>query len=151
MAAIEIGDVVAIRSNLGDNFLGVVVGVGDIVGDEDDAEVGSYGEGAGEQAEDRVGMGAGGDVEVFGRKAEEDIADTAAELVDIVAAVCSMTAGVIVIRLWKPGRIWRFGHEAEVTPVAVDVPLPPPPNFGEGAPGFSTPHIVCGPGRNRRL
>jgi L-lactate permease len=73
------------------------------------------------------------------------------ELVDIVAAVCSMTAGVIVIRLWKPGRIWRFGHEAEVTPVAVDVPLPPPPNFGEGAPGFSTPHIVCGPGRNRRL
>ena len=38
------------------------------------------------------------------------------ELVDIVASVCSMAAGVIVMRLWKPGRIWRFDHETEVTP-----------------------------------
>jgi len=46
------------------------------------------------------------------------------ELVDIVAAVCSMTAGVIVMRIWKPGRIWRFDHEAEVAPVAAHVPPP---------------------------
>ena len=66
------------------------------------------------------------------------------ELVDIVAAVCSMTAGVIVIRLWKPGRIWRFGHEAEVTPVAVDVPLPPPQSSG------SQVQLTLAPGRVAR-
>ena len=43
------------------------------------------------------------------------------ELVDIVAAVSSMAAGVIVMRLWKPGRIWRFDHEAESLDAA-DVP-----------------------------
>ncbi len=44
------------------------------------------------------------------------------ELVDVVSAVCSMTAGVIVLRLWKPVRIWRFDHEAEVAPGAAHVP-----------------------------
>jgi lactate permease len=33
------------------------------------------------------------------------------ELVDIVAAVASMAAGVVVLHLWKPTRIWRFDHE----------------------------------------
>jgi lactate permease len=36
------------------------------------------------------------------------------ELVDIVASVSSMTAGVVVLHLWKPRRIWRFEHEQEV-------------------------------------
>jgi lactate permease len=44
------------------------------------------------------------------------------ELVDIVAAVCSMAAGVIVMRLWKPRRIWRFNHEVEFAPAAAHAP-----------------------------
>jgi lactate permease len=41
------------------------------------------------------------------------------ELVDIVASVASMVAGVIVIRLWSPRRIWRFDRdlEADLLPV----------------------------------
>jgi lactate permease len=34
------------------------------------------------------------------------------ELVDIVASVASMTAGVIVIRFWRPRQAWRFEHDA---------------------------------------
>ena len=34
------------------------------------------------------------------------------ELVDIVASVSSMVAGVLVLRAWKPRRIWRFDDEA---------------------------------------
>ncbi len=63
------------------------------------------------------------------------------ELVGIVAAVHSMTAGVIVMRFWKPSSIWRFDHEAEVTPVAVDVPPPPPPSSG------SQVQLALAPGR----
>jgi len=33
------------------------------------------------------------------------------ELVDIVASVASMAAGVIVIRLWRPRRTWRFERD----------------------------------------
>ncbi len=55
-----------------------------------------------------------------------------------------MTAGVIVIRLWKLGRIWRFGHGAEVTPVAVDVPLPAPQSSG------SQVQLTLAPGRVAR-
>ena len=66
------------------------------------------------------------------------------ELVDIVAAVCSMAAGVIVMRLWKPGRIWRFDHEAEVTPVAVGVPPPTPQSSG------SQVQLTLAPGRVAR-
>jgi lactate permease len=42
------------------------------------------------------------------------------ELVDIVASVCSMAAGVIVLHLWKPRRVWRFDDDAELAlhPVA---------------------------------
>jgi lactate permease len=35
------------------------------------------------------------------------------ELVDVVAAVTSMGAGVVVLHLWKPARIWRFAHESQ--------------------------------------
>jgi lactate permease len=34
------------------------------------------------------------------------------ELVDIVASVASMAAGVIVIRFWRPRRTWRFERDA---------------------------------------
>jgi lactate permease len=33
------------------------------------------------------------------------------ELVDIVASVSSMAAGVLVLHFWKPSLIWRFEHE----------------------------------------
>jgi lactate permease len=33
------------------------------------------------------------------------------ELVDIVAAVSSMAAGVLVLRAWKPRQVWRFDRE----------------------------------------
>jgi lactate permease len=35
------------------------------------------------------------------------------ELVDIVASVASMVSGVIVIRLWRPRRTWRFERDRE--------------------------------------
>ena len=35
------------------------------------------------------------------------------ELVDIVASVASMVAGVVVIRLWRPRRVWRFERDLE--------------------------------------
>ena len=58
----------------------------------------------------------------------------------------SMAAGVIVIRLWKPGQIWRFDHEAEVTPAAVDVPPPPPTPQSSG----SQVQLTLAPGRVAR-
>ncbi len=36
------------------------------------------------------------------------------ELVDIVSAVCSMAAGVIVVHLWRPSRTWRFESDLAV-------------------------------------
>jgi lactate permease len=36
------------------------------------------------------------------------------ELVDIIAAVSSMAAGVIVIRLWRPRQEWRFDRDREL-------------------------------------
>ena len=36
------------------------------------------------------------------------------ELVDIVASVASMVAGVIVVRFWRPRRTWRFDEDLEV-------------------------------------
>jgi lactate permease len=38
------------------------------------------------------------------------------ELVDIVSAVCSMAAGVIVIRLWRPTATFRFDAEIASSP-----------------------------------
>jgi lactate permease len=35
------------------------------------------------------------------------------ELVDIVASVSSMGAGVLILHYWKPKQVWRFGHEAD--------------------------------------
>jgi lactate permease len=37
------------------------------------------------------------------------------ELVDIISSVASMAAGVIVIRLWRPDRAWRFERDIEIT------------------------------------
>ena len=56
-----------------------------VVGDDDDAEVGADGLGAGEELLDERGGGAGGDVEVFGGEAEEEIADAAAGEIGLVA------------------------------------------------------------------
>jgi lactate permease len=36
------------------------------------------------------------------------------ELVDLMSAVASMLAGVVVLKLWKPRNEWRFAHDAEV-------------------------------------
>jgi lactate permease len=38
------------------------------------------------------------------------------ELVDIASAVCSMAAGVIVVRLWRPRRTWLFDHDGAAVP-----------------------------------
>jgi lactate permease len=36
------------------------------------------------------------------------------ELVDIVASVSSMGAGVLILHFWKPKQVWRFDHEADL-------------------------------------
>ena len=41
------------------------------------------------------------------------------ELVDIVASVASMVAGVIVIRLWRPRQTWRFERDLEADRASV--------------------------------
>jgi lactate permease len=35
------------------------------------------------------------------------------ELVDIIAAVASLLAGVVLLRLWRPRQIWRFAQDGE--------------------------------------
>jgi len=35
------------------------------------------------------------------------------ELVDIVSSVGSLVAGVVVVKFWKPRRVWRFAGEAD--------------------------------------
>jgi lactate permease len=40
------------------------------------------------------------------------------ELVDIVSAVCSMTAGVIVVHRWRPKRAWRFEADVAIATAA---------------------------------
>jgi lactate permease len=54
------------------------------------------------------------------------------ELVDIISAVSSLVAGVILLKLWKPKTEWRFAHDAEgdaqgagLANVAGEVLLPP--------------------------
>jgi lactate permease len=49
------------------------------------------------------------------------------ELVDIIASVSSMVAGVVVLHLWKPATTWRFAHEEEhpFAPGAALVATPP--------------------------
>ena len=36
------------------------------------------------------------------------------ELVDIISAVASLGAGVVLLRIWKPKQEWRFPHDADV-------------------------------------
>ena len=61
--------------------------------DEHDAEVGAYGEGFREEGEDLVGGGGGGDVEVLGGEAEEEVADAAAGVEGLVAGVAEGAGG----------------------------------------------------------
>ena len=38
------------------------------------------------------------------------------ELVDIISAISSLVAGVVLLRFWKPREEeWRFPHDADVT------------------------------------
>ena len=46
--------------------------------------------------------------------------DVTFELVDIVSSVSSLGAGVLVIRLWRPRKVWRF----EGDPDLVASPIP---------------------------
>src|SRR4051794_15497884 len=48
------------------------------------------------------------------------------ELVDLMSAVASMVAGVIVLKLWKPKKEWRFDRDdAELGPGIADSPAHP--------------------------
>ena len=42
------------------------------------------------------------------------------DLVDLVAAVASLLAGVVLLRFWKPREEWRFPHDAEKPAVLPD-------------------------------
>jgi hypothetical protein len=63
----------------------MATGIGQVLRDEDYAEVRTDGEGAWEEGQDYVGMSAGGDVEIFGREVEEEIADAASGEVRFMA------------------------------------------------------------------
>jgi hypothetical protein len=76
-ATVGVGTVVAEGGDLGED---AVAGV-----DEYDPEVSADGEGAGEQGEDHVGRGAGGDVKIFGRATEQAVAHAAACVEGLVA------------------------------------------------------------------
>lgn len=39
------------------------------------------------------------------------------ELVDIISAVASLLAGVLLLRIWKPKDLWRFDHDNDDSPV----------------------------------
>jgi hypothetical protein len=97
VAAVAIRDVAAKCSNLGDNFLIV-----NLVADQHNAEVGPDGEGAREQGEDRIGMGAGGNVEVLGRDAEENVADAAAGEVRLVTGGAQLDDDALCGELCRP-------------------------------------------------
>ena len=87
VAAVEVGDVGAKCSNLGDNFAGVAGcgGIVEVLADQNDAELGADGEGLREHGEDDVRMRAGGNVEIFRLDAEEHVAHAAAGEVRLVA------------------------------------------------------------------
>ena len=59
----------------------------ELLADEDDAEVGADGEGLGEERDDLIGRGGGGDVEVLGREAEQEVAHASAGEEGLVAGV----------------------------------------------------------------
>lgn len=80
MAAVGVGSVGAEGGDFG---LDVVIF--DFIGDDDDAEVCTDGEGAGEEIEDDVGSSAGGDVVVLGLAAEKEVADAASSEVRLMA------------------------------------------------------------------
>ncbi len=127
MAAIVVGDIRAKCSNFGDNFRELAF-AGDVFTDENDTEVGSDGEGAGKKLEDGVGMGAGGDVEVFGRQAEEQVADAAASEIRFVASgaepeddafggdLCGSGLHWVIQGAKAPIFLWTFFGTTKVVP-----------------------------------
>jgi len=62
------------------------------------------------------------------------------ELVDIVSAVASLAAGLVLLRFWAPAREWRFEHDGA------------PPEFpvAAGQKSSAAPGIVLTPGRVAR-
>ena len=42
-------------------------------------------------------------------------------LVDILASVASILCLIALLRVWKPGQVWRFGHDLDVKPEAAPV------------------------------
>ena len=72
-AAVGVGAVGAEGGDLGGD-LDVV----DLIADEDNAEVRADGEGLGEEGDDLIGRGGGGDVEVLGREAQQQVAHASA-------------------------------------------------------------------------
>jgi hypothetical protein len=72
-AAIGVGAVVAEGGNFSDDVLFI-----EWLADKDDAEVRAHGEGFGEERDDLAWSGGGGDIEVHGRDAQQQIAHAAA-------------------------------------------------------------------------
>jgi hypothetical protein len=73
----------------------------DFVADQDYAEVGSDGEGLGEECDDLVRSGGGGYVVIFGRQAEQQIADASAGEERLMAGVAQRSGdGVRCAVLW---------------------------------------------------
>ena len=83
----------------------MAVAVRDVVADQNDAEVGADGEGAREQGEDRIGMGTGGDVKIFGKDADQDVADTASGEVRLMPRRAQLEYDALCGELG-----WRVGH-----------------------------------------
>jgi hypothetical protein len=104
-AAVGVGTVVAEGGDLG--------GVG-VVSDEEDAEVGADGEGVGEEGEDLFRGGGGGDVEVPGGEAEQEVADAASGEECLVAGL-EEGAGDVEGGLVGGGLEW-FRHVPPPTP-----------------------------------
>ena len=60
------------------------------------------------------------------------------ELVDLVSAVFSLAAGVLLLRFWKPREEWRFPHDADKPAAAPDEFAPDTP-----AKGLLTPRRIA--------
>ena len=99
-AAIGVGAIVAEGGDLGDEFLFFK-----LLANEYDAEVCADGEGLGEERDDLIGGGGGGDVEVLGRKAEQEIAHAAAGEEGLVTGVAQAAGD------GERGEIRRVGRE----------------------------------------
>ena len=59
------------------------------------------------------------------------------DLVDLVAAVASLLAGVVLLRLWKPKEEWRFPHDGETKAIPADVA-----DFAPAGPALTTGRVA---------